>query len=232
MRIRLILVSGCPTSRGVFWRLFVVPFVRLRRSLNRPPFDRFRFLQSSNAASSQQRSSQYTLTRMLFSRPRKKDTKIIHLRAKVRHHDPGYFKRDCRQFERPLRDVRHLIRASRQDRQPVPQDLPDILFGKAARAMDKALTAAETISISLVSQDPAAHSTTIEARSLDVYFPADAGKGEALFRRDVYYLTKRILSVLGSHNALIHEFNIRIRPCSGDLPSCGFVVRRKGRRSE
>lgn len=104
-----------------------------------------------------------------------------------------------------LRDVRHLIRASRQDRPPVPQDLPDILFGKAARAMDKALTAAETISISLVSQDPAAHSTIIEARGLDVYFPADASKGEALFRRDVYYLTKRILSVLGSHNALIHE---------------------------
>jgi hypothetical protein len=104
-----------------------------------------------------------------------------------------------------LRDVRHLIRASRQDSKPVPQDLPDILFDTAARAVDKALTAAETISISLVSQDPAAHSTTIEARSLDVYFPADANKGEALFRRDVYYLTKRIFSVLGSRNALIHE---------------------------
>lgn len=104
-----------------------------------------------------------------------------------------------------LRDVRHLIRASRQDSKPAPQDLPDILFGKAARVMDKALTAAETISISLVSQDPAAHSTTIEARSLDVYFPADTSKGEALFRRDVYYLTKRLLNVLGSRNALIHE---------------------------
>ncbi|HMF66558.1 MAG TPA: hypothetical protein VK602_02985 [Phyllobacterium sp.] len=104
-----------------------------------------------------------------------------------------------------LRDVRHLIRASRQDSKPAPQDLPDILFNKAARVMDKALTTAETISISLVSQDPAAHSTTIEARSLDVYFPADASNSEALFRRDVYYLTKRILSVLGSRNALIHE---------------------------
>ncbi len=104
-----------------------------------------------------------------------------------------------------LRDVRHLIRASRQDSKPAPQDLPDILFGKAARVMDKALTAAETISISLVSQDPAAHSTTIEARSLDVYFPADTNKGEAQFRRDVYYLTKRVLSVLGSRNPLIHE---------------------------
>jgi hypothetical protein len=104
-----------------------------------------------------------------------------------------------------LRDVRHLIRASRQGAEPAPQNLPDILFGTAARAVDKALTAAETISISLVSQDPAAHSTTIEARSIDTYFPADTGKGEALFRRDTYYLTKRILSVLGSSNALIHE---------------------------
>ena len=123
-----------------------------------------------------------------------------------------------------LRDVRHLIRASRQDSKPAPQDLPDILFGKAARAMDKALTAAETISISLVSQDPAAHSTTIEARSLDVYFPADANKGEALFRRDVYYLTKRILSVLGSHNRSHSQINVRFRACHDDSPSRGFVV--------
>ena len=104
-----------------------------------------------------------------------------------------------------LRDVRHLIRANRQAAQPAPQTLPDILFGKAARAVDKALTTAETISISLVSHDPAAHTTTIEARSLDAYFPTDNSDGEALFRRDVYYLTKRLLSILGSDNALIHE---------------------------
>ena len=107
---------------------------------------------------------------------------------------------------------------------PCPRILPDILFGKAARAMDKALTAAETISISLVSQDPAAHSTTIEARSLDVYFPADASKGEALFRRDIYYLTKRILSVLGSSNALIHEATFSIRACRHDSPSRSSVT--------
>ena len=104
-----------------------------------------------------------------------------------------------------LRDVRHLIRANRQTAQPAPQSLPDILFGKAARAVDKALTTAETISISLVSHDPAAHTTTIEARSLDAYFPTDNSAGEAPFRRDVYYLTKRLLSILGSDNALIHE---------------------------
>ncbi len=104
-----------------------------------------------------------------------------------------------------LRDVRHLIRASRADTKTAPQDLSEILFGRAARVMDKAFTAAETISISLVSQDPAAHSTTIEARSLEAYFPANTAKGEALFRRDIYYLTKRLFSILGSKNALIHE---------------------------
>lgn len=104
-----------------------------------------------------------------------------------------------------LRDVRHLIRSSRLDAKPHAQDLPDMLFGQAARVMDKAFTTAETISISLVSQDPAAHTATIEARSLDAFFPAGAGKGEALFRRDVYYLTKRIFSILGSDNPLIHE---------------------------
>ena len=104
-----------------------------------------------------------------------------------------------------LRDVRHLIRANRQPVEPAPQSLPDILFGKAARAVDRALTTAETISISLVSQDPAAHTTTIEARSLDTYFPTDSSEGEGPFRRDVYYLTKRLLSVLGADNALIHE---------------------------
>jgi hypothetical protein len=103
-----------------------------------------------------------------------------------------------------LRDVRHVIRASRQDTSVI-QDLPDKLLGKAARVMDKALTAAETISISLVSQDPAVHSTTIEARSLDAYFPSGKGNGEALFRRDVYYLAKRMFAVLGSRNALLHE---------------------------
>lgn len=104
-----------------------------------------------------------------------------------------------------LRDVRHLIRASRVDTKPQGQDLPDILFGQAARVVDKAFTAAESISISLVSQDPSAHSATIEARSLGAYFPANLAKGAALFRRDAYYLTKRLFSVLGSDNALIHE---------------------------
>jgi hypothetical protein len=100
-----------------------------------------------------------------------------------------------------LRDVRHLIRSNRQGVEPSPQNLPEILFGKAARVVDKALTTAETISISLVSQDPAAHNTTIEARGLDFYFPA----GAAPFRRDAYYLTKRLLGMLGDDNALIHE---------------------------
>ena len=104
-----------------------------------------------------------------------------------------------------LRDVRHLIRASRFDAKPTGQELPDLLFGQAARVMDKAFTAAETISISLVSQDPAAHTITIESRSLDVYFPPEPARGEAQFRRDVYYLTKRLFNLFGCSNALIHE---------------------------
>ncbi|QND53723.1 hypothetical protein HB779_18890 [Phyllobacterium sp. 628] len=105
-----------------------------------------------------------------------------------------------------LRDVRHMIRASRSDniKQNVT-DGPEILLGHAARVVDKALTVAETISISLVSQDPKVHSTTIEARSLNTYFPAEAAKGETLFRRDIYYLTKRLFAILGAKNALVHE---------------------------
>lgn len=105
-----------------------------------------------------------------------------------------------------LRDVRHMIRASRSDKiKTVAPEGPEILLGHAARVVDKALTVAETISISLVSQDPKAHSTTIEARSFNSYFPADTAKGEALFRRDVYYLTKRIFTVLGAENTIVHE---------------------------
>jgi hypothetical protein len=105
-----------------------------------------------------------------------------------------------------LRDVRHMIRASRSDKAgTTAPEGPEILLGHAARVMDKALTVAETISISLVSQDPKAHSTTIEARGLGTYFPAEAAKGEALFRRDVYYLTKRIFTVLGAENTVVHE---------------------------
>ncbi|PRD57870.1 hypothetical protein [Phyllobacterium myrsinacearum] len=105
-----------------------------------------------------------------------------------------------------LRDVRHMIRASRSDtiRTTAPEG-PEVLLGHAARVVDKALTVAEKISISLVSQDPKAHSATIEARSLNAYFPGDSAKGEALFRRDVYYLAKRIFTILGCENPLVHE---------------------------
>ncbi|MGH6860883.1 MAG: hypothetical protein ACRECY_11530, partial [Phyllobacterium sp.] len=88
---------------------------------------------------------------------------------------------------------------------PLPRELSDIVLGKVARAMDKAFTTAESVSISLISTDPAAHSSLVEARSLDRYFPADAAAGEALFRRDVYYLAKHLLALLGAPNALLHE---------------------------
>jgi hypothetical protein len=104
-----------------------------------------------------------------------------------------------------LRDVRHLIRVSREEARSASQDLPDVVLNTVARVMDKAFTTAESVSISLISSDPAAHSSIIEARSIDIYFPQDAGAGEALFRRDVYYLAKRLFADLGARNALLHE---------------------------
>lgn len=104
-----------------------------------------------------------------------------------------------------LRDVRHLIRASRHDAALTPQELPEFVLDKVARVMDKALTTVETVSISLISQNPAVHSGPPEARSLAVYFSEDRDAGEALFCRDIYYLTKYLLRVLQEPNAVVHE---------------------------
>lgn len=104
-----------------------------------------------------------------------------------------------------LRDVRHLIRASRQDVKLTPQELPEFMLDKVARVLDKAFTSAETVSISLISHDPTAHSGAPEARSLAAYFFENGDAGEALFCRDAYYLTKYLLKALHESNALVHE---------------------------
>jgi hypothetical protein len=104
-----------------------------------------------------------------------------------------------------LRDVRHLIRASRHDAASTPGELPEFMLDKVARVMDKAFTTVETVSISLISQNPAIHSGVPEACSLAVYFSERHDTGEALFCRDIYYLTKYLLKVLHEPNALIHE---------------------------
>lgn len=101
-----------------------------------------------------------------------------------------------------LRDVRHLIRAGRQDVRFTPQELPEFMLDKVARVLDKAFTSAETVSISFISQDPTAHSGAPQARSLAAYF---CENGEALFCRDAYYLTKYLLKALHEPNALVHE---------------------------
>jgi hypothetical protein len=104
-----------------------------------------------------------------------------------------------------LRDVRHLIRASRQDVGLTPQELPEFMLDKVARVLDKAFTSAETVSISFISQNPTAHSGAPEAHSLTAYFYEDGDAGEALFCRDIYYLTKYLLKALHEPNALVHE---------------------------
>ncbi|EJN04296.1 hypothetical protein [Phyllobacterium sp. YR531] len=104
-----------------------------------------------------------------------------------------------------LRDVRHLIRASRQDAALTPRELPEFMLDKVARVMDKAFTTVEALSISVISQNPAAHSSAPEARSLAVYFSEDHEAGATLFCRDIYYLTKYLLKTLHEPNALIHE---------------------------
>ncbi len=104
-----------------------------------------------------------------------------------------------------LRDVRHLIRASRQDTALTTHELPEFMLDKVARVLDKAFTSVETVSISLISQDPAAHSGALEARSIVAYFFGDRNSSEAQFCRDMYYLTKHLFKILDEPNALVHE---------------------------
>ncbi|MHC1548367.1 hypothetical protein ACYJL1_07575 [Phyllobacterium sp. K27] len=79
------------------------------------------------------------------------------------------------------------------------------MLDKVVRVLDKALTSVETVSISLISQNPAAHSGASEAHSLATYFCGNRDTGETLFCRDMYYLTKYLLKALHEPNALVHE---------------------------
>ncbi|WP_153020277.1 hypothetical protein [Paramesorhizobium deserti] len=108
-----------------------------------------------------------------------------------------------------LRDVRHLIRSNRHDRlladqrSKSPAELPEMLLGTAATFVDTALTLAETISISLISDDPEAHGRSGRVGSLRHYFShSDGGR---LFHRHMYYLTKEVLRRSGRNDAFIHE---------------------------
>ncbi|MBJ6718802.1 hypothetical protein I2750_00705 [Bacillus sp. PR5] len=111
-----------------------------------------------------------------------------------------------------LREVRYMIRRNRHESLQVEQSAtrpgeivsPELLLGHAASVMDKALTTAETISISLISSNPNVHNSTPHVKSLSVYFGAGA-EGARAFRKDMYYLTKEVLRRHQLQNVLIQE---------------------------
>ncbi|WP_273793688.1 hypothetical protein [Brucella anthropi] len=111
-----------------------------------------------------------------------------------------------------LREVRYVIRRNRHDSlqdehsfaRPGEIMSPELLLGHAASIVDKALTTAETISISLISSNPNMHHSAPHLKSLLVYFGAGA-EGIRAFRKDMYYLTKEVLRRHQLQNVLIHE---------------------------
>jgi hypothetical protein len=119
-----------------------------------------------------------------------------------------------------LRRVRHALRRGRQSNPDdtlstfipfVPQHsavLPEIVLNRVANVavtiVDKALTSAEAISLSLISTDPAIHHTAPDVQSLRTYFGTDL-EGQRAFRRDMYYLVKAVLHSHKVENILIRE---------------------------
>lgn len=105
-----------------------------------------------------------------------------------------------------LRDVRYVIRRARQTARAPENNLPapEALLGHAAGVMDTALTAAEAISISFISSEPAKHHGAPQMRSLSLYFGTGA-EGARGFRSDMYYFLKGTMRRYGLENALIHE---------------------------
>lgn len=111
-----------------------------------------------------------------------------------------------------LREVRYMIRRNRDEglraeqasSRPGEIVSPELLLGRAASVMDKALTTAETISISLISSDPKVHSGAPRVKSIAIYFGGSA-EGVRAFRKDMYYLTKEVLRRHQLQNVLIQE---------------------------
>ncbi len=115
-----------------------------------------------------------------------------------------------------LRGLRHALRRTRDSggtdtpfTTGHPPLLPEIVLNRAAHAaatvIDKAFSTAETISISLVSDNPALHDDAApEVQSLQDYFSGSA-EGQRAFHRDMYYLTKYVLRRHKADNALIQE---------------------------
>jgi hypothetical protein len=108
-----------------------------------------------------------------------------------------------------LRGVRHVIRANRHDRllptrRPrSPGELPDMLLGTAATAVDTALSLAQSLSVSLISDDREILSRTGRVGGLTRYFSNP--DGARLFRREMYYLTRELLHRYVRQDVFIHE---------------------------
>ena len=111
-----------------------------------------------------------------------------------------------------LRDIRYMIRRNRHESSQSEQSAlrpgeimsPELLLGHAASMVDKALTTAETISISLISSNPNVHSAAPHVKSLSIYCGTGV-EGARAFRKDMYYLTKDVLRRHQLPNVLIHE---------------------------
>lgn len=109
-----------------------------------------------------------------------------------------------------LRGLRYALRRTRhgQNTAAEPAVLPEIVLNRAAHVaatvMDKAFSTAETISISLVSDNPSIHDTAPDVRSLSFYFNSGS-EGQRAFHRDMYYLTKAVLRRNKAENVLIQE---------------------------
>lgn len=116
-----------------------------------------------------------------------------------------------------LRDIRHVVRASRHDNPGGPRRPPgtepfsppaeiERLLGRAASVVDDTLTMAETVSLSLlpiVRPDDGAR-----LHGFDIYFATGSSaavEGERLFRRDLYAALKAWSRQRSEAAPLLHE---------------------------
>ncbi len=133
-----------------------------------------------------------------------------------------------------LRDVRHLLRASRHDNPGGPRRPPvaepfsppveiERLLGRAASVVDDTLTVAETVSRTLLPIVRAGDGARLHG--FDAYFAngrTASVEGERLFRRDLYAAFKASQGQEASNRAPLHEAgfsqaHLAIRKKHGEL---------------
>ncbi|MCT7374512.1 hypothetical protein [Chelativorans salis] len=111
-----------------------------------------------------------------------------------------------------VRDARHVVRrlasGSARDVAVSRQSLtagPRELLREVARISDTALTQAETIAVSFAPPPLRPHREESGLLDPRLHFAPGGLRGAALFKRDMYRLTKGILAALGLADPLIHE---------------------------